>query len=324
MGYTLVLSYLGREAGARGGRRVRVTAFNIADGSEAWSTLCPLSVYRPHASSLGLMPRRNGAVVLVPCGSGTVGLEATTGKILWSFELAAALPEVVKQVPAEFTGPAAAKYLNELKYPYPNLAPIAWEDLVIDSTSFGHDCAASRTWCIDVSGGEPKLVWETQDFVPFNEMQRSNMLIHDGRLYGFDARGGWRRSGNPAGLSGRPARAAGEQSFQCRDVRTGRLLWSSDALDGAGGEWQPSRLTVVGDRLVTCNRRGITLSRLRDDGLELLGSLTSMDGSPVLSDPVVVDGRLYVRQLTPTQSGKGWGPAGQAGVVADLLAIDLR
>lgn len=324
VGDLVVVAFLGRTDEASPKRRVRVAAFHHADGRPAWSTLLPFHIYRQHASSLGLMTTAAGPAVLVPCGSGTAAIDGRTGALRWGFDARADMPEVFSEVPAAFTGEAATMYRGELGYPYPGLAPMAWQGLVVDTTSVGHDSAASRTWCVDATGPEPRLLWQTPDFVPFNEMQRSNLLIHEGRLYGFDARGGWRSTGAPVGASGRPARGRGEHSFQCRDVRTGKLLWSTDALDGPGAEWQPSRLMIVGDRLITCTRRGITVSRLRSDGLEVLGGLESAGGSPVLSDPVVSGGLLYVRQITGTRGGQPWGPAAAAGVGASLLAIDLR
>lgn len=322
----LIVSYSGVIGdGGSPKRCVVVGAFDPKTGTERWRATIPLHIYRQHASSLGLASIGDQPVILVPCGSGTVGLSAKDGTVLWTFDAAQAMPEVFASVPPSFTGEAATMYRKELPYPYPNLMPLYADGLVIDATSVGHDCAASRTWCIDVTGS-PRLIWNTLDFVPHNEMQRSNMVVSNGRLYGFDARGGWIRSGQGAGLSGRPIRPESEKAFQCRDLKTGTLLWSSDELDVQGNEWHANRLILVGDRLISCSAQGLTISIINDRGLKVIGKIVDPAGhkGPILGDPVVSDGRLYIRQLYAESRGKACGIAAALNTQGSLICLSLR
>ena len=60
---------------------------------------------------------------------------------------------------------------------------------VIDTTSVAHDNAPSETRCVKIEGGKATLFWATHEFVPMSEIDKSNLLLADGRLYGADAAG---------------------------------------------------------------------------------------------------------------------------------------
>jgi len=45
----------------------------------------------------------------------------------------------------------------------------------------------SRSWCIQIVNNQPKLVWESKEFVPYTECEKSNIIVQDGKVYGSDA-----------------------------------------------------------------------------------------------------------------------------------------
>lgn len=82
------------------------------------------------------------------------------------------------------------------------------------------------TWCLKVEGGPPVL--RAGEFVPQSASLKSHIVVRDGRLYGFD-------SYFPIFIRQyavtRPYRGEKIGEFQCRDVVTGKLVWSSDAFN---------------------------------------------------------------------------------------------
>jgi hypothetical protein len=241
-----------------------------------------------------------------------MGLDPRTGKIRWSF----AIP------------PDKAIWA-----PYLSYAPVAWKNYVLDAVSVAHDDKPSATWCIQIVDGQAQLVWLTHDFVPYVEIGKSNLLVHDGKFYGADAHGIWDTPGKPSAerwgerQPGRNFRGQSVGSFQCRDVLTGKLLWSTSAFQPATvdplkwpGEWSSTHSILAGGCLIVFNRWGLWIARLTDSGVTVLAQAPGFEREG--SEPVLVDGRLYVRQIALRHSYQDEGNAPYA--KGNLICYDLR
>ena len=237
------------------------------------------------------------------------------------------------------------KTRHGLPFPYVNYAPVVWKNYVIDGTSAAHDDLTSRVWCLEIRDGKAELVWQTNEFVPYIEIGKSNLIACDGKLYGADSQGGWddqRVPGVavPPGLSqealekfaapaqakmppGRPHRPANVGQFQCRDIATGKLLWSTDAIKGL--EWTPTFMIAVEDKLIVRNTAGLWICRLRNDGLDVLTHVRSSEGQWNqfrFSEPVLVNGRLYLRDMDASDVKQGL--YGVLGAKGNLTCLDLK
>jgi len=222
-------------------------------------------------------------------------------------------------------------------------APVAWRNYVIDAL---YMCQNSKTWCIQIVNNQPKLVWEQKEFIPYNKDEKSNFIIKDGKVYGIDANGLWgdpdmpdeEKSKHASVIKFRNDRDKNLGQFQCRDVATGKLFWSSDVLahhvvpdakwknrsgvtydvlnrlsaenalnedfSGKNGtvsfEWYPTKSIIAGDLLIANGFSGLWIARLKENGMEILARGT---GDTHGSEPVLVDGLLYVRKFDSSKEG---------------------
>jgi hypothetical protein len=214
----------------------------------------------------------------------------------------------------------------DVRFAYASRMPIASNGVVVDAVSMGHDDKPSQTWALELTSGAPRLLWYTHECVPVcAETDKANFVVRDGRLYLFDAHGVWEEPKFDPWMDRRPMRRAGR--FQCRDLKTGKLIWSTDALNGrpaGNGEiYRPNHFLFVGDTIVMTDQYGLWFARLGTKGVELLskfGSYGEWDRH-LHSPPVVSGGRLFVRKEDcDSDSGlmKVFGPGG------NLLCLDLR
>lgn len=306
---------------------VAVAGFDLQTGKFKWICKAGGTMENPgvHRGFSVQSPRLGYAViegnptVLVHQGIGDYGVDPATGTKRWEFGL----------VDKPYNGDRS---LRGLWAPYCSYAPVAWNNYVVDSVSIGHDDWCSQTYCIQITNNTPKLVWTTDQFVPYIEGNcKSNLIVRDGKAYGFDAHGCWDgqnerlnlkdkddnleraktvRLADRNGFVTRLLRPEGVGRFQCRDVATGKLLWSSDAIPTRGrahdgGEWHATHSLLAGDLLVACGCSQFNLASLKDNKLELLATVeqtkpfndwTRVGADLDYADPVLVDGQLYIRR----------------------------
>jgi outer membrane protein assembly factor BamB len=280
--------------------------FDLQTGKRKWLCKPDKGGFRLMNCRIGYAVIENNPTVLVPFGAGTYGVDPATGAKRWEYELV--------------DDKDVVKGRRGLWAPYGSYAPVAWNNYVIDSVSNAHDDIDSRTWCIQITDSKPKLAWESNEFVPFTEVFKSNLVLCDGKVYGFDAHGVWDLPGVPSeerskidrwkNQPGRNKRDKSIGQFQCRDVATGKLLWSTDAMQAhfpphdwrsqivnGPSEWYPTKLILHADLLIAYSLSDLWIGQLKKDGLDILANgpgYGNVDGS----EPVLVDGLLYVRKLS--------------------------
>jgi outer membrane protein assembly factor BamB len=155
-----------------------------------------------------------------------------------------------------------------------------------------------------------------------------DMAVRDGKFYACD-------SYSPAFVRGeypvsRPYHGEKIGEFQCRDVLTGKMLWSTDAFNPGppGGKRADSEnfsIVLAGDRAIVTNVHGLWIARLLADGVKVLARVpqaVGRTGTRMLSEPVLVGGRLFVRQLDGDPKA-GLLPA-LGGGSGNLICLDLR
>ncbi|MDR0328767.1 MAG: PQQ-binding-like beta-propeller repeat protein [Planctomycetaceae bacterium] len=261
-----------------------VAAFDAKTGKREWFTKAPYGGFRPNNSTISFAKIENQPTVLVSLGIGTMGLNPINGEIRWSHQMT---PE-------------------NAPFPYPGLAPAAWKNYVIDTTSVAHDNEPSETRCLKIENGQATLLWKTNEFVPMSEVNKANLLILDGKLYGADAAGGW-GEGDPNQKDGnwayRKFRGKETGQFQCWDIATGKRLWHSavfrpDTVEPyrwPGEFWASATLYSQG-KLIVLNMWGLWVARLNDNGVTLLAHEKGWD-SEFMETPVLVDGLMYLRRI---------------------------
>jgi outer membrane protein assembly factor BamB len=305
VGDTVIVGFMGRmdpDYDKPAGTTCPVVAgLDAATGRTRWVTRAPFESFRSMNCRIGFAMIHGDPTVLVPCGTATVGIDPATGKVRWSYV-----------IPRD----------KDVWAPYPSYAPVAWQDHVIDNVSVAHDDKPSRTWCIRIVDNEPKLLWETRDFVPHTEIFKSNVVVKDGKLYGFDAHGIWDTPGKPSEQRekmqpGRNYRGRDAGQFQCRDIATGNRLWGTNAFEPPEvdplkwpGEWLSTNFLLAGDRLVVRNEWGLWIARLKDDGVTVQTRVKDVGSQG--NEPVLVEGRVFVRRVD-CRSGRG-----------NLTCLDLR
>ena len=291
-----------------------VVALDQQTGAERWiyeSTLVGMNV---RTSRLGYGSPGGLPTILGSCGSGTIGLDPRTGALRWSFAAFPADAAERQQVPPAFQqdAKAAKDYrVDALRTPFSGFAPVTSGDYVIDAACVGHNAVTSSTWCLRISDGQATLAWRTSEFVPQSASLKSHLIAHGGRLYGCDS---YFPLFAKHYATTRPYRGTGIGEFQCRNLTDGSLCWSSDLFnplpaDAGRADSQGTAFLIAGERLIITNPAGGWIAHLGSAGP------ASPIRLPASGVPVLADGLLYLRRLTPD---------GDPPVAGNLVCIDLR
>jgi outer membrane protein assembly factor BamB len=120
---------------------------------------------------------------------------------------------------------------------------------------------------LDLSGGQPKQLWSSDEAL---SNHYATSVLKDGRLFGFHGRQEF------------------GQSLRCVELRTGKVIWSTDGF-GAGS------VTLVGDRLLVVRENGEAIvAPAIAEGFRP-ESKAQLLPAVVRSYPAIADGRLFVR-----------------------------
>ena len=169
-------------------------------------------------------------------GDGLVALDAKTGEQAWKF-------------------PVKAQYDLTITEP-----------IVVGNQVFISDGYKVGSYLVDVSGAEPKMVWQSTEF--FN--QRTTSVLYKGCLYGID------------GDNDR------KPAFKCVEFATGKEMWKHEGL-GNGS------LMLAGDKLILQGEAGdLVVAEATPDAYKEIARAKPLSGQ-CWTMPVLCAGRIYVR-----------------------------
>lgn len=282
---------------------IGVAGFDARTGKTRWITRATQNALRPNNGRLGFARLSGTPTVLVPSGQGTTGLDPATGKTLWSWRTP--------------SGPGGVSGFAWTSY-----SPVAWENYVFDAVDDGHDDAPSQSWCLKIDdNNNAQLAWSTHDFKPYSFIQKANVIVSDGKLYGIDSRtygndDGKRDKNLPPGRGLRAPDESGKvpDKFQCRDIRTGKLLWSSDF--GKDNDGSTVYFLLAGTQLLATSHTGLWTARITDQGLT---DPSHLPLAAEMAEPVLTGTTLFLRQ----QDLRGADSLGIPEGKANLFCLDL-
>ena len=167
--------------------------------------------------------------VVMSTGHATIGLDLATGGRLWIFHQAKELESIRKFVNDNDATTKPNPWPWWVGYGYVPPQVLVDGNVVIDRIFCGHGTLGTSLYAIEIKDGQPKLLWQTDQLAARN----AKYVLHEGKLYGLDLYShlhtvDFKKSQIVEWP--RPHRPNGVGQFQCRDVRTGKLLWSSDEL----------------------------------------------------------------------------------------------
>jgi outer membrane protein assembly factor BamB len=142
------------------------------------------------------------------------------------------------------------------KYDVNAMTPIVLGQRVFISSGYDRGCAL-----VDLSGAEPKIVWESKEM----RNQMSGSVHWEGHLYGFD-----------------------DKVLKCIDL-AGEEQWRERGL-GQGA------LSIAGGRLIVMSEDGeLLIAPAKPDGFEELARKKVFDGGICWTVPVLANGIVYAR-----------------------------
>jgi outer membrane protein assembly factor BamB len=316
-------------AGIHRHEMLKTLCLDPTNGNVHWQRVVQ-GVFRTRRSSpsAGMVDGRE--TVVLSSGYGTFGLDAADGRVAWSYIWNRQLPafaEAIRQQKERNMGSVNLWAANAGRH------ALIVGDRIVDTHYNTHDHTSSRTFCLQIDDGGARHVWSAPEL----SCQRTSYVVWQGRyVVGRDLRvyagrtRGYRDEATgeekeAADLS-RRQRPEAIGRFQCYDVATGRLVWSSDAATFGVRDRDPGvykgeeKYIVVGDRLIVASDMGVRVSVITEQGAEVLATyaapLGERHGRPVLSE-----GRLYLRKQTPDVHGY---QNQLGGPTSNLVCLDLQ
>ena len=229
-----------------GGESNTMVALNKQTGEKVWSTPRAGDRGAGH-SSIVVSQVGNTKVYVQLTGSGVMGVRATDGKLLWTYDIG----KTTAVIPT----------------------PIIKGDLVFFAV--GYDKGGALLKQVPTASGEV----EVKEIYPIkNELQNKHggVVMVDGYVYGDFGSGGDRGLPN------------------CVDMMTGEVKWKSRG----SGSGSASVTAADGNLYIRYANGTMTLVKAQATGFEEKGSF-KIPGSgerPSWAHPVVVDGKMYLRE----------------------------
>jgi outer membrane protein assembly factor BamB len=265
-------------------------AFDATTGNHLWTRPAPRdgAFYQP--SRITYAEINEDPTVLMSYGGGVAGINPANGSIRWSYE-----------------HPYGSYYANWDVY-----NPVVYQNYVVISEPLAHDDAESATFGIQITNNQPTLLWETHAFVVNGHGEKNNMVAWDGKIYGFDAHGVWdiqpwtsyERDHHGSSASGPGRNYRGEEAgrFQCLDIASGDMLWSSHAFDPASYELNFNPFILCGNHIIATERNGLWVGNISANGVNITGRIGGATNARILGEPVVCGPNLYIRQIDTESS----------------------
>ncbi len=275
--------------------------------------------------------------IVMSTGHAAIGMDPKTGERLWIFHHAEQIDLIKKSVNDKDGVNKPNPWVWWAHYGYVPAQVIVRDGVVVERLFCGHGTLGTMTAAFEVSGGSPRLLWTTGEL----QSRNAKFIVHDGKLFGMDLYDHLHTYDKTPGAQKlvewpRPHRPDDVRQFQCRDLRTGKLVWSSDAVYQGekaapavfpcedkknpghlapcpalndwvrtkpieGGYSYPGDPTYIlaGDTLVVKAARatlsGLAFARVTGEGLEKIGERPFYVGRSYLGEPVVAEGKLFVK-----------------------------
>jgi hypothetical protein len=265
--------------------------------------------------------------VVMSTGHAVIGLDRGTGARRWIFHHAKELDSIRRFVNDTDATSKPNPWAWWVGYGYVPPQVLVAGDIVVDRIFCGHGTLGTATYALEIKEGRPRLLWQTDQLAARN----AKYVLHDGKLYGIDLYSHLHTVGRYTEWP-RPHRPDDVKQFQCRDARTGKLLWSSDELyQGektppasficertlkqpcpALNDWLRSKpeeggysypgdptFVIAGDTVVFKAARrtleGLFFAKLTGTGLQKIGGRAFGLGEYYLGEPVVAAGRCFLK-----------------------------
>lgn len=159
--------------------------------------------------------------------------------------------------------------------------PIIWNGRVFASYRVCDDKAPGRSVCLEVSGGQAKIAWETADL----RTAWHSCAAFDGFVYGMDES---------------PTPIARKEGLRCYNLATGELKWSARGVEAAPGEagrkrWVSANpFTIAGGRMISYVRGDLVVTGLSPSGPRALAAVDIGERGE-WTMPILSNGRLFLR-----------------------------
>jgi outer membrane protein assembly factor BamB len=137
--------------------------------------------------------------------------------------------------------------------------PVVQGDEMFVSTGYGFGCALLK-----VSPEGAKEVWRNKNM----RNHVNSCVLHEGYLYGYD-----------------------EGELKCLDWKTGEVKWAT-------GKYGKGSLMLADGKLILYGQTGkLGLAEAAPDSFKELASFQALTGRDTWANPVLANGRIYVRSL---------------------------
>jgi len=159
--------------------------------------------------------------------------------------------------------------------------PIIWNGRIFASYRVCDDKAPGRSFCLEVSGGQAKIAWETGEL----RTAWHSCAAFDGFVYGMDES---------------PTPIARKMGLRCYNLATGELKWSAKGVEAAPREAGRQRwisanpFTIAGGRMISYVRGDLVVTGLSPSGPRALAAVDIGERGE-WTVPVLANGRLYLR-----------------------------
>ncbi len=168
------------------------------------------------------------STVVMSTGHAVIGLDSTDGKTLWTFNHAQELDSIKKFINNQDES-EANPWPWWVGYGYVPPQVLVKDNIIIDRLFCGHGTFGTLTYAFEIKDGKFNILWQTDDLATRN----AKYVLCDNKLYGIDLYSHLHTVDFANGKIAewpRPPRPDDVKQFQCRDITTGKILWSSDEL----------------------------------------------------------------------------------------------
>ncbi len=281
--------------------------------------------------------------IVMSTGHAAIGLDPGSGTRRWIFHHAMELEYIRKWINDRDSTTKPNPWQWWVGYGYTPPQVVVDNGVVVERLFLGHGTLGTSLAAFEVKDGKPELLWTTDQL----QSRNAKFITHKGKLYGMDLHGHLHTVGKGQIQEWpRPRRPQEVKQFQCRDLRTGVLIWSSDVLrqsdtkprtfylcekppqgvkpcpalteslrqeleEGNYSYQGDPTYILAGDILVLKAAResfsGLQFAKVSESGLQKIGERAFPLGQQSHGEPVVAGGRLFIKLYNNKNNFEGLG-----------------